>query len=161
MTRMTHACLLATCLLTAAPSAAQSTPDATPRHIAEAWLDAYASQNFAAMSALMTEDTRFIDPTSFDIDAVTERIEWRGPAAITAGIAAWGMDHGVYTIDRTYEASGQVVFNGHMDVVYGTGDDAQTFRYPITTIIAVVDGHVAEHRDYTDFNNAAPVQASH
>ena len=113
------------------------------------------------MAALMTDDTVFIDPTSFAIEGITNRIEWRGSDAIIAGVSAWGIDHGTYTIERTYEASGQVVFSGHIDVVYGQGESAVTFRYPITTIIAVEDGHVAEHRDYTDFNGATRVTAPH
>jgi len=159
--------LLTTALLiaigTAQTVAAQAATDqsetaaTTPRAIAEAWLDAYSRQDFDRMTALMTADTVFLDPTSFEIAAVTERIEWRGPVAITAGIAAWGVDHATYTIDRTYEASRHVVFIGHVDVAYGTGAAAQTYRYPITTIVRVADGHVLEHRDYTDFAGAARV----
>ncbi|WP_291843861.1 nuclear transport factor 2 family protein [Maricaulis sp.] len=159
--RPSFACLLAAGLLSVAPAGWSQPAESSPRSVAEAWLEAYASQDFEQMSALMSEDTVFVDPTSFAIDAVTDRIEWRGPEAIIAGVSAWGMDHGVYTIDRTYEASGQVVFSGHVDVVYGEGDSAQTFRYPITTIISVVDSQVAEHRDYTDFNGASRVPTPH
>ncbi len=133
----------------------------TPRAIAEAWLDAYSNQDFDGMTQLMSEDTVFVDPTSFEVDTITNRIEWHGPAAITAGVGAWGVSHGIYTIERSYESSGRVVFIGHIDVVYGEGTDAQAFRYPITTIITVEDGHVAEHRDYTDFTGASRIPAPH
>lgn len=144
-----------------APAWAEADPSQTevaaPRVIAEAWLDAYSRQDFDRMTELMTAETVFLDPTSFEIAAVTERIEWRGPEAITSGIAAWGLDHATYTVDRTYEASRNVVFIGHVDVVYGSGDAAQTYRYPITTIVSVADGHVLEHRDYTDFSGATRI----
>jgi len=155
--------LLGGTLLCATPADAQPPAGevASARSIAEAWLEAYGSQDFDRMTSLMTDETVFIDPTSFAIDAVTNRIEWQGPAAITSGIAGWGMTQGVYTIDRTYEASGHVVFNGHVDVIYGEGEERQAFRYPITTIISVINGRVAEHRDYTDFHGASRVEPSH
>jgi limonene-1,2-epoxide hydrolase len=152
--------IIASGIMLAAPAFADTAANSA-REVAEAWLDAYQRQDFAAMTALMTEETVFVDPTSFSIEAVTERIEWRGPDAITSGIAAWGMDHGVYEIERSYEASDRVIFIGRVDVVYGQGEAAQTFRYPITTIVTVDGDHVVEHRDYTDFAGATRVQPTH
>ncbi len=161
MVRLTTLSLALAGSLTGFAAAAADHHEETPRAVAEAWLDAYSSQDFAVMTALMTEDTVFIDPTSFNIDMVTDRIEWRGPEAITAGVSAWGINHGRYTVNRSYEASGRVIFNGHIDVIYGEGENAQAFRYPITTIITVEDGRVAEHRDYTDFNGASRIAVPH
>ncbi|MAC87987.1 MAG: hypothetical protein CMF73_01545 [Maricaulis sp.] len=159
MFRLLFAVVLLSVGITPVTSAQPASVDLAPRALAEAWLDAYARQDFDRMRSLMTADTVFVDPTSFEVAAVTQPIDWRGPEAITAGIAAWGMDHAVYTVDRSYEASGNVVFSGHIDVVYGDGASSQTFRYPITTIIRVADGHVVEHRDYTDFAGALRISA--
>ncbi|WP_323760714.1 nuclear transport factor 2 family protein [Maricaulis sp.] len=159
MLRLTTLALALAGSLTGFAAASDENSDDSPRAIAEAWIEAYSSQDFDGMTALMTEETVFVDPTSFDIAMVTDRIDWQGPAAITAGVGAWGMNHGRYTIARTYEASGRVIFNGHIDVIYGEGEEAQAFRYPITTIITVEGGHVTEHRDYTDFNGASRITA--
>jgi len=122
------------------------------RATAEAWLRAYEAQDQDAMRALLTEDSRFVDPTSFDRPEVTERIEWTGPDAILSGVAAWGASAGEYTVSRTFEASNRVVFEAEMRVTYGEDENTVSFIYPIVTIITVEDGHVAEHRDYTDFD---------
>ena len=161
MYRLTSLSLAIAGCLTGLAAASADHHAETPRAIAEAWLEAYSNQDFEGMTALMTEDTVFVDPTSFDIAAITNRIEWQGPDAITSGVGAWGINHGRYTIERSYESSGRVIFNGHIDVIYGEGEGAQAFRYPITTIITVADGHVTEHRDYTDFNGASRIPAPH
>jgi ketosteroid isomerase-like protein len=121
------------------------------REIAETYLAAYQAQDFETMHELYAEDAHFIDPTSFDMPNIGARIEWIGPDAIIAGLSGWGVTRIDYTIAQTYAASGRVVFQATADVVYGNGTDERVFRYPITTIITIVDGKVAEHRDYTDF----------
>jgi len=127
--------------------------------IARAYLAAYEAQDYDAMRGFYAEDAHFIDPTSFDIESVAVDIDWTGPDAIIEGIRAWGMARGEYRIDRSYEASGRVVFLAEMDVIYAVPDGEVVFRYPITTIITVRDGQVVEHRDYTDFQHMHRVES--
>jgi limonene-1,2-epoxide hydrolase len=131
---------------------------ASPREIAESWLHAYEAQDFEAMRALLTDESVFIDPTSFDRPEVSETINWTGPDAIIAGVSAWGISHGEYDVSRTYESSGRVVFNAVMTVAYASPNGEIVYFYPITTIITVEDGHVIEHRDYTDFEGMRPAE---
>mgnify|MGYP003674765716 CR=1 FL=1 len=150
-------------LLTAASlafvAAAASAQDVqSARDTAEAWLHAYEAQDFEAMRALLTDESVFVDPTSFDRPEVSETINWTGPDAIIAGVSAWGISHGEYDVSRTYESSGRVVFNAVMTVVYATPNGEIGYFYPITTIISVEDGYVIEHRDYTDFEGIRPAE---
>ena len=126
--------LLAAALVPAAPAAAED--DALA--IAQAYIAAYEAQDFDAMRALYAADAHFIDPTSFAMDAVTPDIDWTGPDAIIAGIRSWGVLRGEYHVDRLYEASGRVVFDAEMDVVYAMPEGEITYRYPIITIITAV-----------------------
>ena len=75
-----------------------------------------------------------------------------GREAILAGIRGWGATRLEYTIDRSYSASGHVVFDGAIAAIYETQTGSVAYRYPIITIVTVEDGHVTEHRDYTDFS---------
>jgi ketosteroid isomerase-like protein len=108
----------------------------TPEAVAEAYLAAYQAQDFAALETLYAEDAVFIDPTSETV----------------AGIRGWGATRLEYTIDRSYSASGHVVFDGAVAAIYETQTGSVAYRYPIITIVTVEDGHVTEHRDYTDFS---------
>ena len=84
MYRLTTLSLAIAGCLTGLAAASADHHAETPRAIAEAWLEAYSNQDFEGMTALMTEDTVFVDPTSFDIAAITNRIEWQGPDALPA-----------------------------------------------------------------------------
>jgi ketosteroid isomerase-like protein len=150
-------CLLACLSVT---GAAGATDASTPRQIAEAYLAAYERQDHGAMRALYADNARFIDPTSFAIADITAPIDWLGADAIIAGIASWGIDHLSYEIDRSYQSSNAVIFDGRTVVSYGSGADTRRFNYPIITIITVRDGKVVEHRDYTDFAGARELPAS-
>lgn len=150
-------CLLL-CLSLTAPSRAADAGD--PRHVAEAYLAAYQQQDHEAMRAFYAGDARFIDPTSFAIPRITAPIDWLGADAIIAGIAGWGVDRLSYEIERSYESSNAVIFDGSTTVTYITPAGDLSFRYPIITIVTVRDGKVVEHRDYTDFAGAQQVQAA-
>lgn len=128
--------------------------------IARAYIAAYEAQDFDAMRAFYAPDARFIDPTSFEMDDVTPDIDWTGADEILAGISSWGVASGVYNFDRVYEASGRVVFDAEMDVVYATPEGEVTYRYPIITILTIEDGQVVEHRDYTGFNEMYRVEGN-
>lgn len=127
------------------------------REIAEAYLDAYRQQDLDAMREFYAEGARFLDPTSFGIPAITAPIDWQGADAIIAGIASWGIDHMRYHLDRSYESSNAVVFDGSADVTYATPSGERTFNYPIITIITIRGGQVVEHRDYTDYDGAREI----
>lgn len=145
---------LAALAVATSPSLAQH----TPRDIADAYMDAYERQDFEAMRAHYAEDAVFLDPTSFDRPEVGQRIEWQGADAITRGVGAWGVAAADYTVDRSYASSGRVVYIGTVRVTYALETGPVSFDYPITTIITVADGRVAEHRDYTDFDGARRVE---
>jgi len=130
-----------------------------PRDVAEAYLAADERQDYEAMRVIYADDARFIDPTSFAIPLVTPPINWLGADAIIAGISSWGVDRLSYEIDRSYEASNAVIFDGSTIVTYVSELGERQFNYPIITIITVQDGKVVEHRDYTDFAGALELPA--
>ena len=125
--------------------------------IAQAYISAYERQDFDAMRDLMADDAVFIDPTSFDLAFVREPVHWTGADEVLAGISAWNIARGEYHFDRVYEAAGRIVFDASMDVYYATSEGERGFRYPIITIVTVENGLVTEHRDYTGFNDMAPI----
>ncbi|WP_417481321.1 nuclear transport factor 2 family protein [Maricaulis sp.] len=149
---------LLACLTLAGPAMATGITG-NSREIAEAYLAAYQRQDHDAMRALYAENARFIDPTSLAIPQITAPIDWRGADAIIAGISSWGIDHLNYTVERSYESSGAVIFDGRTVVSYETAIGERRFIYPIITIITVQDGKVVEHRDYTDFAGARELPA--
>lgn len=134
-------------------------PDESVR-IAETYLSAYESQDFAALEALYADDAVFIDPTSFDVAPVTAPIEWHGRTAILDGIAGWGVERLHYDIDRTFSASDRIVFDGDVTVTYAMEGGDRQYRFPIVTIITVSGGHVVEHRDYTDYAGVEAIAPS-
>ena len=130
----------------------QASDAMSPIDIAQRYIAAYEAQDFDTMRALYASEARFIDPNSFEMDHLTPDIDWHGPDEILAGIASWGLVRGHYRIDRMYEASGRVVFDADIDVVYATPEGEQIYRFPIITILTIENGLVVEHRDYTGFN---------
>lgn len=134
--------------LTGSIALAQDTPEA----VAEAYLAAYQAQDFAALETLYAEDAHFIDPTSETVQGIGGPFDWTGREAILAGIRGWGATRLEYEVDRTFSASGHVVFDGAVAAIYLTQAGSVAYRYPIITIVTVEDGHVTEHRDYTDFS---------
>lgn len=126
------------------------------RAVAEAYLTAYEHQDYDTMRALYAADANFVDPTSFHLPQMPP-IDWRSPDAIIEGISSWGVSGLEYHLDRSYTASGAVVFDGNADVIYATPSGARIFNYPIVTIITVSDRLVVEHRDYTDYANSREI----
>jgi len=143
------------CVVTLAGNAyAQNVTPA--RQTADAWLAAYQAQDFNAARAFLTETSIFIDPASFGREGFGEPINWTGADTIIAGISSWGLDEAEYTFERVYESPGRVIYDGSVLVTYQNG--AQ-FNYPIISIVTVENGHLIEHRDYTDFDGATRVDA--
>jgi ketosteroid isomerase-like protein len=136
------------------------TAPAEPVAVAEAYLAAYEAQDFDALRTLYAENAVFIDPTSADVQPITPPISWRGRETIIEGLRSWGVARMDYTLDRSFHASGQVVFDGTSDVVYQTPNGELTYRFPIITILTVEDGQVTEHRDYTDYAGMRELPAS-
>jgi ketosteroid isomerase-like protein len=125
--------------------------------VAQAYLAAYESQDFERLAELYAPDARFVDPTSFDVPETTPPIDWQGPDAIIAGLQSWGVADVDYQVDRSFTASGRTVFDGSVTAVFANNGDAVSYRFPIITIVTVADGHVVEHRDYTDYAGARRV----
>lgn len=136
------------CLISVSAAAADD------RQIADAWLSAYQSQDFAAMGTLLNDDSHFIDPTSFGREGFEAPIDWAGAEAIRAGIRSWGITHAQYHFEDIFESPGRVIYRGSIDVTYGTAEARYSFNFPIITIITVAGDHIAEHRDYTDYDGA-------
>jgi len=147
-------------LLTASNSLVFAQETSPARQTAEAWIAAYEAQDFDAMRALLTDGSHFIDPTSLGRENFGNPIDWQGADQILEGIAGWGVTHAEYHVERSYESPGRVIFNGSIDVTYGSPENPLSYNFPIVTIITVDDGHVAEHRDYTDFEGATALQSS-
>ncbi|WP_420430354.1 nuclear transport factor 2 family protein [Hyphobacterium sp.] len=139
------------------PADAQDVSSA--RQTAQTWLNAYQSQDFDAMRALLTDQSVFIDPTSLGRENFGDPINWQGADAILAGVGAWGVTDAEYEIERTYGSPGRVIFDGSINVTYGAPDNLVSYNFPIVTIVTVADGHVLEHRDYTDFDGARSLDA--
>ncbi len=133
--------------------------DESDRAVAEAYIAAYEHQNLDAMRALYADDAVFVDPTSFHLPQMPP-IHWQGPDTILEGIAGWGISGLELHLDRSYTASGAVVFDGNADVVYATPAGPRVFNYPIVTIVTIRDGQVVEHRDYTDYSGAREITAA-
>lgn len=129
----------------------QSDGDAEPLPVAQTYLAAYQAQDFAALESIYAENAVFIDPTSFDVGAITPPIDWHGRDAILDGLRSWNVERLEYDIDREYEASGRTVFDGAVTAVYALESGERHYRFPIVTIITVEDGEVVEHRDYTNY----------
>lgn len=130
------------------------------RQVADGWLDAYTSQDFDAMRGLLTEESRFIDPSSFGREGFSQEINWTGPDAILSGIQEWGVSRAVYTFENVFSSPGRVVYRGSIDVTFGQSDPQIRMMFPIITIISVENGRVMEHRDYTDYDAANVVSES-
>lgn len=129
--------------------------EVTPaRQTADAWLAAYQAQDFDVARTLLTEASTFIDPTSFGREGFGDPINWTGADSIIAGISSWGLDEAEYTFNRVYESPGRVVYDGSVLVTYQNG---ARFNYPIISIVTVENGHLVEHRDYTDFDGATRI----
>ncbi|QNL19837.1 nuclear transport factor 2 family protein [Hyphobacterium sp. CCMP332] len=132
--------------------------DSTPsRQIADAWLTAYQAQDFDAARGLLTHESVFIDPTSFGRENFGEPINWTGADAIISGISSWGLAGAEYSFDRVYESPGRVIYDGSVLVTYQNG---ARYDFPIITIVTVADGHLVEHRDYTDFDGAVRLESN-
>lgn len=129
-------------------------PAQASQDLAQAYLEAYETQDFEQLAELYAPDARFVDPTSFDVPDTTPPIDWQGPDAIIAGLQSWGVAEVDYRIDRSFTASGRTIFDGSVTAVFANNGDAVSYRFPIITIITVADGLVVEHRDYTDYAGA-------
>ncbi|WP_339744517.1 nuclear transport factor 2 family protein [uncultured Maricaulis sp.] len=151
MIKLTFAAMAALGLTSAVMADADS-----DRAVAEAYLTAYENQDYDTMRALYATDANFVDPTSFHLPQMPP-IDWQGPDTIIDGIASWGISGLEYHLDRSYTASGAVVFDGNADVIYATPSGPRIFTYPIVTIITVSNGLVVEHRDYTDYANSREI----
>jgi limonene-1,2-epoxide hydrolase len=146
--------ILCAALLT---GAAQAQTAASARQTADAWLAAYEAQDFDAVRSLLTDESVFIDPTSFGRANVVNTIDWTGPEEIISGISGWGLAAAEYSFDRVYESPGRVIYDGSVLVTYQNG---ASYDYPIITIVTVADGRLVEHRDYTDFDGATRVESN-
>ena len=132
--------------------------DATlSRQTADAWLSAFLAQDFDTAREFLTDNSVFIDPTSFGRENFGEPINWTGADAIISGIASWGLTEGEYIFDRIYESPGRVIYDGSVRVTYQNG---ARYDFPIITIVTVADGHLVEHRDYTDFDGAVRLESN-
>ena len=129
----------------------------TTRAIAEDYLAAYSIKDWDAVREYYSESAVFIDPTSLEL-GFNNPIQWTGADQIISGIEGWGTSLLQYNVHNVYEASGRVVFQADAVVTYAKPDGDVVMNYPITTIITVTDGHVTEHRDYTDFAGASRVE---
>jgi ketosteroid isomerase-like protein len=130
---------------------------------AETYLTAYQSLDLPALASLLAADARFDDPTSTEMQAVGGPFVWEGREAVLAGLAGWvrqSVRRIDYDLREVYEASGRVVFIGTASPLMQTADGLIRATYPIVTIVTVRDGHIVEHRDYTNYAGARMAKAS-
>lgn len=120
---------------------------------ANAYLDAYAKLDTAALAHLYAEDAVFNDPTSATVPGIGGPFVWRGRSEILAHLREWAKTTKSlnYDVDRRYEASNHVVFVGAVKPLVKTAKGDVQHRYPIVTIITITNGRVSEHRDYTNY----------
>lgn len=142
--------LAVSAIITASATARQSSVEMSPQEIAEHYLTAYSSQDWDTVRTYYAEDAVFIDPTSLGL-GFNNSINWTGADEIISGVEGWGISDIEYQVHNIYESSGRVIFQADAMVTYPNPDGDVLVNYPITTIITVVDGHVTEHRDYTDY----------
>lgn len=143
----------------AASADVQTSGNAETIAVARSYMDAYQALDLTRLEAFYAEDVAFNDPTSVRVPGIGGPFVWRGRSEVLAGIRGWTayVRSLNYNVERIYEASGQVVFVGDVNPVVSTPNGTAQFRYHIVTIVTLEDGHVVEHRDYTDYAGAAQV----
>jgi ketosteroid isomerase-like protein len=120
---------------------------------ANAYVDAYAKLDTAALERFYAEDAVFNDPTSADVPGIGGPFVWRGRTEILAHLREWAKTTKSlnYEVERVYEASNHVVFVGAVKPLVKTAKGDVQYRYPIITIVTIANGRVSEHRDYTNY----------
>jgi ketosteroid isomerase-like protein len=164
MTLRIIAMALAAFTLTGAPPVAAATGQrGDPATIAAAtrYLGAYQALDLETLKTLYSEEAAFNDPTSLHIQGIGGPFVWRGRTSILDGMRAWivgGVTALQYDIEDVYEASGRVVFVGSINSFVNAPSGTTQYRYRIVTIVTVENGHVVEHRDYTDYAGVSEVR---
>jgi ketosteroid isomerase-like protein len=144
-------------------SAAAEPAHGDPTMIAKAreYLAAYSRMDLKALEALYAEDAAFNDPTSTHVPGIGGPFAWHGRQEVLAHIGEWrkSIQSLDYDVERTYEASGHVVFVGEVKPLVATPEGLVQYAYPIVTIVSLAKGRVVEHRDYTDYAAARVIPA--
>jgi ketosteroid isomerase-like protein len=128
---------------------------------AQEYLAAYSRMDLKALEALYAEEAVFNDPTSTDVPGIGGPFAWHGRQEVLAHIGEWrkSIQSLNYDVERTYEASGHVVFVGEVRPLVATPEGLVQYAYPIVTVVSLANGRVIEHRDYTDYAAARIVPA--
>lgn len=129
---------------------------------ANAYLEAYARLDTAALERLYAEDAVFNDPTSAAVPGIGGPFAWKGRAEILGRLREWAKTTKslTYDVERLFEASNHVVFVGAVRPLVKTAQGEVQYRYPIVTIITITNGRVSEHRDYTNYGAGSVVPPS-
>jgi len=130
------------------------------------YLNAIETMQWQRMRSLLADDARYTDPTMTYFDR--EAIDIRGAEAIVAFWQSSSEDSGTTRIDyettACFETAGYYVVN--LDIRITVAGQYWNVNRPeivlpgkVLSIVRVVDGLVAEHRDYVEYANADRVVA--
>ncbi len=153
------AALAAFALLMLAPGvrAEDAAPDprAPVMVIADNYMAAYQELDLGRIAPLLSDDARFVDPTSFDMPGFAAPFDFQGRDAILAGIEGFKTNYGLvrvpYAVSHRIAGMHDVAYIGEVQSEVNTAQGVIRYAYPIITIIKVRDGLVVEHRDYVDY----------
>jgi len=141
----------------AAPSLAEQPAPNESEKIARAYMKAYSDANWDAMAPFMADDFRLVDRTNPD---PTFAPEYEGPDAALQMIKAFGRDQGVielgFEFPVVFESNNIVVFSGFVNVHAAPpgADYAYKWRTEQVSVITVIDGRVARHEDFANYEAA-------
>lgn len=137
------------------PSTQRSQSEA--ERIARAYMDAYSAADWNAMAPFMAEDILFTDHTNPDPDF---EHELRGRDALLTTLHAFSAQYGVAELGfewaHVFESNGIVVFSGFVNSLGAPPEQEAAYRWRAeqVTVIRIVDGRVARHDDFANYNGA-------
>ena len=131
----------------------EATGDLNTIDVALDYLDAYQNFDVERMGAMYTEDIQFIDLTS--TSQVNPPFIYEGRDDVVAAIQSvvdFGYKSLNYDITRLYESGGYVVVAANTEAIVNSGSGRSRLGAEIVTVLRVVEGQIAEHRDFYDYN---------
>lgn len=140
---------------------AQATTDA--EELARTYMSHYSRIDWNAMEALMAEDVVFSDVTAQGEGIGPDGLHHEGRAETMQALRDFSAQYNPIELgfvwDDIFESNGRVVFIGHVNAIFPTGDPGEVFRWRArqVSVVTVRDGLVVQHDDFADY--ATPEQS--
>lgn len=128
--------------------------------VARAYMAHYSALDLDAMASFWADDIMFSDPTALGEGLGEDGHQMHGRDEARATLQAFidanrpielGFDW--HTV---FESNDRVIFMGHVNALYPTDTDGQTFRWrsPQVTVLTVREGKIVHQVDYADYDDA-------